>query len=72
MSDPRQEIASAAAQSTPSITAVLMWITGHDLNYWVGIAGLVFIILQAAYLLWKWRRDIRRDREHIEERLSRL
>lgn len=39
-----------------------MWVSGKDLNFWVGVAGLAFIGLQAGYLMWKWRRDIRRDR----------
>ena len=28
----------------------------------VGWATIIYIALQAAYLLWKWRRDIKRER----------
>jgi len=66
VSDPGHEIGVAAAQTTPSLTAVVMLVSGHDVNYWVGIAGLIFIALQGAYLVWKWRRDIRRDRADLD------
>ena len=64
MSDIRHDVAVATAQSTPSLTAVAMWFSNHDVNYWVGIAGLLFILMQAGYLAWKWRRDIRREAAH--------
>ena len=64
MSDARHDIGTAAFQSAPSLTAIAMWFTNHDLNYWVGVAGLIFILMQAGYLAWKWRRDIRRESAH--------
>ncbi|WP_427183515.1 hypothetical protein ACL598_16750 [Bordetella bronchialis] len=33
--------------------------TGWDLNHWVAIGTLVYIVLQIAHLLWKWRRQAR-------------
>ena len=62
MADHRTETAAQALQAPPALTAIWMWFSGKDVNFWVGAAGIGFIALQAAYLLWKWRRDIRRDR----------
>lgn len=32
------------------------------LNEWVGIATLVYIALQSAFLIWRWRREANRER----------
>lgn len=63
MADHRSEGATNALQATPSLTALALWVGGKDINFWVGVGGLFFILLQCAYLLWKWRRDLRHDRE---------
>lgn len=28
------------------------------LNEWVAVATFIYVVLQAAYLLWKWRREL--------------
>ena len=50
-------VAKAAVTATPAATGIAMWVGGKDINFWVGAAGIAFIALQAAYLLWKWRGD---------------
>lgn len=57
MSDPKAEV----LQSIPAASAIGIWLTGKDINFWVGVGGLVFLVLQCGYLIWKWRRDIRND-----------
>lgn len=54
--------AASAAQAAPALTAIYMWFTGKDINFFVGVAGLFFIGLQCGYLLWKWnwQRELRR------------
>lgn len=52
----------AAATAAPSLTGIAMWLSDREMSFWTGVAGIAFIALQAAYLVWKWRRDIRRDR----------
>ncbi|QNK68447.1 hypothetical protein [Variovorax sp. PAMC26660] len=32
------------------------------------VCSIAFVLLQAGYLIWKWRRDARRDRERQEDR----
>lgn len=47
-----QDIAVASVKAAPGIAA-----TGFTLNTAVAVATLVFIILQAAYLVRKWWRE---------------
>ncbi len=54
--------APAASHAVPAIAAVGTSLAGISLQDWLAIAGLVFLALQATYMLWRWRRDIRRDR----------
>lgn len=58
------EILSEVAKSTPPAAVVATaTVSGLSLNNVIGIATLIYIVLQAGYLIWKWRRDVRRDRE---------
>ncbi len=45
----------------------MLFFAEKDVNWWAAFMGLIFIALQIAYMLWKWRRDIRRDREADDE-----
>lgn len=51
------EAASAAVQVLPSVTLVGSHIYGLSLPDWAAIAGIAFVVLQALYLVWKWRRE---------------
>lgn len=53
----KPEITTEALKSTPP--AVVAWLT---LNEWVAVATVVYIIVQAAYLLRKWWREERGDK----------
>lgn len=64
MADHRAEIPQSV-QSIPSVGAILIWLSGKDINWWAAALGLLFIGLQILYMLWKWRRDIRRERERV-------
>lgn len=54
-------MATSAAQASPSLTAIWMWLSGKPIDFWVAASGFVFIWLQVAYMLWRWRRDARRE-----------
>jgi hypothetical protein len=41
---------------------------GLPLSDWLVVASIAFVALQAGYLVWKWRRDARRDQERQEDR----
>lgn len=58
-----------AAEATPAAAAATATLVlGMRPDEWLSFAGIVFIALQAVYLLWKWRRDARKDREEREAR----
>lgn len=63
----KHEIGVQAALGTPSAIAVL-WtkFLGLTIDNWLGISGIIFIALQAGYLLWRWWRDLKRARREDE------
>lgn len=67
IADVRPEEHTTALQLVPSIAAVVTWAAGLTIEKWLGIAGIVFILIQTVGYLWRWRRDIRRERERIRE-----
>lgn len=61
------EIASEAAKAAPpAVVTTVAAVGGLSLNNIIGIATLTYIVLQAGYLLWKWRRDWRREQQYTE------
>lgn len=65
----KSDLASAAYQSAPGAAAAGgARVMGLPLSDWLVLVSLAFVALQAAYLVWKWRRDARRDQEHREDR----
>lgn len=38
-------------------TAVAVTLYGITLQDWLAIGGICLLVLQGAYLLWKWRRE---------------
>lgn len=56
----RQEVVLQAYQATPSFAVVGAFFMSISLNQWASIAGIAFIGLQAAYLVWKWVREARK------------
>lgn len=58
----KQDIAGALHQITPgAVTAGSFRIAGLPLSDWLVLASMAFVALQAAYLIWKWRRDSRQE-----------
>lgn len=55
----RQETVRSLIEATPAATAIV--VSNSDLDWWLKAAGIAFLVLQALYLLWRWRRDVRRD-----------
>ena len=54
----KQDIAIAAVQTTPgAASAGAARLGGLPLSDWAVVATIAFVALQAAYLVWKWRRD---------------
>lgn len=66
MADPRHEV-PLTIQSLPSVGAIAIWLSGKDINWWAAFIGLLFILLQIGHTVWKWRRDIRLERERVSQ-----
>ena len=58
-SDAASSALAAVAQKVPSAVIVTAHLSGMTLQDWVSAVGIAFIALQAAYLIWKWRREAR-------------
>lgn len=43
--------------SAPSFGAILIWLWGVPIEKWAALAGLLFIVLQAAHRIWRWRNE---------------
>lgn len=61
----KDDALTQGAASLPSLGAIGAYLLGVPVEKWAATAGLVFIVLQAVYMLWKWRRDIRREDERL-------
>lgn len=62
----RHDAIVQTAAATPSIVAIVVTkLLSLPVEKWLGVAGIGFIVLQAAYLLWRWRRDIHRERRRL-------
>jgi hypothetical protein len=60
----KNEVAQEAAKAVPPTTiAGWAWLHGLTISDSVAIATLIYIGLQAVYLLWKWRREWKRSRD---------
>lgn len=53
-------IAAESLKAGPPVTVTAVtWMSGLTLNDYVLIGTLIYIALQAAYLVWKWVREYR-------------
>lgn len=62
MSDFGKEAAVQGAAAAPPVAlSTAAMVGGLSLQEWMFAATLVYVVLQAAYLLWKWYREWRRS-----------
>lgn len=58
-------IVSEGAKATPPLVVLMLdKVTGANLNNMLLVVTIGYVCLQAAYLVWKWRRQAKR--KHIE------
>lgn len=55
------DIARPAVEVSPPIIYVAMHLFGVALPYWAALMTIGYIALQMGFLIWRWRRAIRRD-----------
>lgn len=60
----KHDLATAAMQTAPGVAAAGgARVLGFPLSDWAVMATMLFVALQAGYLIWKWRRDYLRELE---------
>lgn len=52
-----------ALKAAPSVGAIFIAWASVPVEAWAARVGLVLLLIQAAELLWRWRRNIRREAE---------
>lgn len=58
----KQEIAHEAVKASPPVAITSWaWLQGIPIDKLLGWATLAYVVLQTAYLLWKWRREVKRN-----------
>lgn len=64
----KNDIGHAVFQTAPgAAVASGARVGGLPLSDWLVVASIGFIFLQASFLVWKWRRTARRDRERPKQ-----
>lgn len=63
--DAQHETMKQTLIAAPSLGAIVVGWLDVPLATWSIRLGMAFIALQAGYLVWKWRRDVIRERERI-------
>lgn len=58
----KDEIGAAAAKLSPPIAVASASVAGWGPDKWMYALTAVYVVLQAAYLLWKWRREAKAKR----------
>ena len=54
----KQAIAGEVTKSAPPVVVTAAAVAENiTLNEWVAIATIVYVVLQAGYLVWKWYRE---------------
>ena len=65
----KQDLVGAAIHTAPGASAGGAFrLSDMPLSEWLVIASIAFVILQALYLIWKWRRDYKRQLQREEDR----
>jgi len=64
----KQDIAIEGLKASPPAIVTGTLLAGWDLNAALVMLMIVYVIFQIGYLVWKWRRDIRRERRDDCER----
>lgn len=63
----KQDVATAVSQTVPGAAATVgTKVFGLPLSEWVAAATFVFIVLQVAHLIWKWRRQAKTGQPDTE------
>lgn len=67
MSSTVSQVVDGGLRSAPPITVSAASFMGLGLDEWMYIATIAYTVLQGAYLLYKWRRTHKKDKEAKEK-----
>lgn len=63
----QRDLAAAGMQIAPGAAAAsASRVAGLPLSEWLVIVSILLVVLQGANLVWKWRRDARREEDRIK------
>ena len=57
----KHEAVEQTIKTTPAVAGAT--IASFTLNEWVAIVTIIYAIIQTAFLLWRWYREIKKDQE---------
>lgn len=57
------DVITEAAKAAPPVTVTLAALSGH-LNVVIAIITIIYVALQAGYLIWKWRKEFKEAKAH--------
>lgn len=57
-----RETMQRTAEATPSAAAILAYLSGVELQQWLSVLGIVFLLLQITHFIWKWAGEIKARR----------
>lgn len=52
---------TAAMKVSPPLAVAAAGAAGMSLQDWVYAVTILYVVLQSGYLVWKWRREVRRS-----------
>ena len=55
--DLAQEVNSAAMRISPAVAVASASVSGWGVQEWMYAATLIYVVMQALYLVWKWHRE---------------
>ena len=61
MSNIKQEAMTQAVQAAPAASIIGATLVSITINEWLAGISICFILLQAAYLVWKWVKEYKKD-----------
>lgn len=59
----KQEILTQTVHAVPSGALLGTVLANVTINQWQAGIAIAFIILQAVYLIWKWIKEVRKDKQ---------
>ena len=59
----KQDIAIQTAKAAPAVFGFAA--SSITLNGCVAVATLIYVLVQTAYLIWKWRKEVKKGRDDV-------